>query len=126
MDKKLIFAGSREIKTNLLINLLGLIDEYKHNILFSLNCLAYIRMFEKGYKQYISILGKILLLTKLSLVIMVLFLVNLLQLNSGKVIAVGPGSRSNDGKIIPVSLKEGDTVLLPEYGGSEIKLQDKT
>lgn len=57
---------------------------------------------------------------------MVLFLVNLLQLNSGKVIAVGPGSRSNDGKIIPVSLKEGDTVLLPEYGGSEIKLQDKT
>ncbi|CAO2837414.1 unnamed protein product [Amaranthus hypochondriacus] len=48
------------------------------------------------------------------------------KLNSGKVIAVGPGSRSNDGKIIPVSLKEGDTVLLPEYGGSEIKLQDKT
>ncbi|CAO2832652.1 unnamed protein product [Amaranthus hypochondriacus] len=48
------------------------------------------------------------------------------KLNSGKVIAVGPGSRSDDGKLIPVSLKEGDTVLLPEYGGSEIKLKDKT
>ncbi|KAK9735897.1 hypothetical protein RND81_04G236200 [Saponaria officinalis] len=48
------------------------------------------------------------------------------KLNSGKVIAVGPGSRTNDGTVIPVSLKEGDTVLLPEYGGQELKLQDKT
>ncbi|KAH9605190.1 hypothetical protein KSS87_006615, partial [Heliosperma pusillum] len=47
-------------------------------------------------------------------------------LNSGKVIAVGPGSRTNEGKVIPVSLKEGDTVLLPEYGGQEFKLEDKT
>ncbi|CAN8305165.1 unnamed protein product [Cochlearia groenlandica] len=44
------------------------------------------------------------------------------KLNSGKVIAVGPGSRDRDGKIVPVSVKEGDTVLLPEYGGTEIKL----
>ncbi|XP_021772215.1 10 kDa chaperonin, mitochondrial-like [Chenopodium quinoa] len=48
------------------------------------------------------------------------------KLNSGKVIAVGPGSRTSDGKLIPVSVKEGDTVLLPEYGGSEFKLEDKT
>ncbi|KAK9692280.1 hypothetical protein RND81_09G253300 [Saponaria officinalis] len=48
------------------------------------------------------------------------------KLNSGKVIAVGPGSRTNEGKLIPVSLKEGDTVLLPEYGGQEFKLEDKT
>ncbi|BAT02864.1 Os07g0641700, partial [Oryza sativa Japonica Group] len=27
-----------------------------------------------------------------------------------------------DGKLIPVALKEGDTVLLPEYGGLEVKL----
>ncbi|CAM8969704.1 unnamed protein product [Rhodiola kirilowii] len=47
------------------------------------------------------------------------------QLNSGKVIAVGPGSRDREGNVIPVSVKEGDTVLLPEYGGSEIKLGDK-
>ncbi|KAJ8446829.1 hypothetical protein Cgig2_016139 [Carnegiea gigantea] len=48
------------------------------------------------------------------------------KLNSGKVIAVGPGTRTGEGKLIPVSLKEGDTVLLPEYGGTEFKLEDKT
>ncbi|KAE9599749.1 hypothetical protein Lal_00045990 [Lupinus albus] len=47
------------------------------------------------------------------------------KLNSGKVIATGPGIHNNDGKIIPVSVKEGDTVLLPEYGGAEVKLGDK-
>ncbi|CAN6980453.1 unnamed protein product, partial [Brassica rapa subsp. trilocularis] len=46
------------------------------------------------------------------------------SLNSGKVIAVGPGSRDKDGKLIPVSVKEGDTVLLPEYGGTQVKLGD--
>jgi co-chaperonin GroES (HSP10) len=45
-----------------------------------------------------------------------------MQLNSGKVVAVGPGERDKDGKLIPVALKEGDTVLLPEYGGLEVKL----
>lgn len=47
------------------------------------------------------------------------------QLNSGKVIAVGPGSRDKAGNFIPVSVKEGDRVLLPEYGGTQIKLDDK-
>ncbi|GKV26289.1 hypothetical protein SLE2022_002130 [Rubroshorea leprosula] len=47
------------------------------------------------------------------------------KLNSGKVVAVGPGARDRDGKLIPVSLKEGDTVLLPEYGGTEVKLGEK-
>ncbi|KAG6498052.1 hypothetical protein ZIOFF_045960 [Zingiber officinale] len=47
------------------------------------------------------------------------------QLNSGKVIAVGAGARDRDGKLIPVTVKEGDTVLLPEYGGTEVKLGDK-
>lgn len=37
-------------------------------------------------------------------------------------IAVGPGSRDKEGKLIPVALKEGDHVLLPEYGGLEVKL----
>jgi co-chaperonin GroES (HSP10) len=27
--------------------------------------------------------------------------------------------------LIPVTLKEGDTVLLPEYGGTEVKLGEK-
>ncbi|KAI9120424.1 hypothetical protein K1719_007457 [Acacia pycnantha] len=48
------------------------------------------------------------------------------KLNSGKVIAVGPGIRDQEGKLIPVAVKEGDTVLLPEYGGSDVKLGDKS
>ncbi|KAI9169190.1 hypothetical protein LWI28_008576 [Acer negundo] len=47
------------------------------------------------------------------------------KLNSGKVIAVGPGGRDSQGKTIPVAFKEGDTVLLPDYGGTEIKLDEK-
>ncbi|KAK8960089.1 10 kDa chaperonin [Platanthera guangdongensis] len=46
-------------------------------------------------------------------------------LNSGRVVAVGPGSRDRDGKHIPIAVKEGDVVLLPEYGGTEVKLGDK-
>ncbi|XP_050230953.1 10 kDa chaperonin, mitochondrial-like [Mercurialis annua] len=47
------------------------------------------------------------------------------KLNSGKVISAGPGLRTNEGKTIPTSVKEGDTVLLPEYGGTQVKLDDK-
>ncbi|KAL5580313.1 hypothetical protein UlMin_012755 [Ulmus minor] len=47
------------------------------------------------------------------------------KLNSGKVVAVGPGARDRDGKLIPVHVKEGDTVLLPEYGGTQVKLGEK-
>lgn len=47
------------------------------------------------------------------------------KLNSGKVVAVGPGVRGKHGDHIPVSVKEGDTVLLPEYGATEVKLGDK-
>ncbi|KAI3817276.1 hypothetical protein L1987_11065 [Smallanthus sonchifolius] len=47
------------------------------------------------------------------------------KLNSGKVIAVGPGTRDISGNTIPVAVKEGDTVLLPEYGGTEVKLGEK-
>ena len=46
----------------------------------------------------------------------------LLQLNAAKVVAIGPGERDKAGNLIPVALKEGDTVLLPEYGGTEVKL----
>ncbi|CAN6572791.1 unnamed protein product [Malus baccata var. baccata] len=47
------------------------------------------------------------------------------KLNSGKVVAVGPGTRNKEGQFIPATVKEGDTVLLPEYGGTEVKLGDK-
>jgi chaperonin GroES len=44
----------------------------------------------------------------------------------GKVIAVGTGKRDESGKLIPFSVKEGDRVLMPKYGGTEVKLDDKT
>ncbi|HMK36234.1 MAG TPA: co-chaperone GroES [Desulfomonilaceae bacterium] len=41
----------------------------------------------------------------------------------GKVIAVGQGKRLEDGKIIPLELKAGDTILFGKYSGSEIKIE---
>ena len=43
----------------------------------------------------------------------------------GKVIAVGI-KRDDDGKEIPFDVKVGDTVLMPKYGGTEVKVGDKT
>jgi chaperonin GroES len=37
------------------------------------------------------------------------------------VIATGPGATNRDGKVIPVNVKVGDKVLLPEYGGHTLK-----
>ena len=49
-----------------------------------------------------------------------------LQLAEGRVIAAGPGRRSAlSGDLVPTSVKEGDTVLLPEYGGQALKLDSK-
>jgi chaperonin GroES len=39
----------------------------------------------------------------------------------GKVIAVGPGGMSDDGKRIPMEVKVGDVVLYAKYAGTEIK-----
>lgn len=39
----------------------------------------------------------------------------------GKVVAVGPGRRE-DGKVLPLDVKTGDTVLFAKYAGTEIKL----
>ncbi|KIZ02813.1 chaperonin [Monoraphidium neglectum] len=47
------------------------------------------------------------------------------KVNEGVVLAVGPGRRTKDGDLLPPSVKEGDKVLLPEYGGSLVKLNDK-
>jgi len=44
----------------------------------------------------------------------------------GKVIAVGPGKRSEDGKFMPVHVKKGDTVIFHKsYGSKEIKVGEK-
>nr|XP_035127387.2 10 kDa heat shock protein, mitochondrial-like [Callithrix jacchus] len=41
------------------------------------------------------------------------------------VVAVGLGSKGKGGEIQPVSMKVGDQVLLPEYGGTKLVLDDK-
>ena len=43
----------------------------------------------------------------------------------GKVIAVGPGKKTEDGKIMMMSVKPGDKVLFTKYGPNEIKVDGK-
>ena len=43
----------------------------------------------------------------------------------GKVIAVGPGRRDDQGERIPMDVAKGDRVLFAKYGGTEVKLDDK-
>ena len=43
----------------------------------------------------------------------------------GKVIAVGTGKIDDNGKKVPFNVKKGDTVLMPQYGGQTVKLDDK-
>jgi chaperonin GroES len=40
----------------------------------------------------------------------------------GKVLAVGPGSRDEEGKYIKMDVEEGDEVIFSKYGGTEIKI----
>jgi len=42
----------------------------------------------------------------------------------GKVLAVGPGARKEDGSRTPLDVKEGDTVLYAKYAGTEVKIRD--
>jgi len=43
----------------------------------------------------------------------------------GKVIAVGTGKLDESGKKIPFNVKKGDIVLMPKYGGTEVKVNGK-
>ena len=43
----------------------------------------------------------------------------------GKVIAVGPGAKTEDGKIIPMDVKIGDRVLFGKWSGTEVKIDGK-
>jgi chaperonin GroES len=43
----------------------------------------------------------------------------------GKVLAVGKGKVKDDGKVAPLDVKEGDTILFGKYSGQEIKLDGK-
>ena len=41
----------------------------------------------------------------------------------GKVIAVGKGKITEDGKLIPLDVKVGDKILFGKYSGTEIKIE---
>ena len=43
----------------------------------------------------------------------------------GKVIAAGKGKVTQEGKVLPLDVKEGDRVLFGKYAGSEIKIDGK-
>jgi chaperonin GroES len=43
----------------------------------------------------------------------------------GKVIAVGPGRVTEEGKLVPPEVKEGDTVIYAKYAGTEIRLDNE-
>jgi chaperonin GroES len=42
--------------------------------------------------------------------------------SQGEVISVGPGGRDESGKLIPIDIKAGDTVLFGKWSGTEVKI----
>jgi len=40
----------------------------------------------------------------------------------GRVLAVGPGSRDDNGKHVPMDVEEGEEIVFSKYGGTEIKV----
>lgn len=42
----------------------------------------------------------------------------------GEVLAVGPGEVATNGNRLPTLLKKGDVVLLPEYHGTKVEMED--
>jgi chaperonin GroES len=45
--------------------------------------------------------------------------------NEGEVIAVGPGRRDEDGKLVPMEVGVGDRVLYAKYTGQEVKVENQ-
>jgi chaperonin GroES len=43
-------------------------------------------------------------------------------LDSALVIAVGPGGRDENGKLIPIDIQVGDRVLFGKWSGTEVKI----
>ena len=42
------------------------------------------------------------------------------------IIAVGTGKTTSDGKLLPLPVKAGDTILMDKYAGQEVTLDDET
>jgi chaperonin GroES len=40
----------------------------------------------------------------------------------GRVLAVGPGARNEDGEFVPMDLEEGDEIIFEKYGGTDVKI----
>ncbi len=40
----------------------------------------------------------------------------------GEIVAAGPGARDETGKVQPLDVKKGDTVLFGKWSGTEVKL----
>ena len=43
----------------------------------------------------------------------------------GRIVSVGSGARSEDGKVTPLDVKEGDRVLFGKWSGTEVKVDGK-
>ena len=43
----------------------------------------------------------------------------------GEVVAVGPGSKNEDGKLSPMDVRVGDIVLFGKWSGTEVKIDNK-
>ena len=43
----------------------------------------------------------------------------------GEIIAVGNGARDDSGKIVPLDVKAGDTVLFGKWSGTEVKIDNE-
>jgi len=41
----------------------------------------------------------------------------------GEVVAVGPGTRDDDGKLVALDVKKGDRILFGKWSGTEVKLE---
>ena len=43
----------------------------------------------------------------------------------GKILAIGSGARDDSGKVQPLDVKEGDTILFGKWSGTEVKIDGK-
>ena len=47
------------------------------------------------------------------------------KLNEGLVMSCGPGRRDKDGTLLPMGVQPEDKVLLPQYGGTDVSINDE-
>jgi len=40
----------------------------------------------------------------------------------GRVLAIGPGGRNDEGELVPMEVAEGDEIIFSKYGGTEFRL----